>query len=752
MVEFHGTNLILTLFSEQNNLRRKPLTRCVKLGRTLEIPPPSCYTTSMDIPLPDQSLAIKRLARDLRILVCVQVIVPCIVMLGPFAREYVPNLPGWDVIHSLCGALALLGVIAFTIVALWGSGKLMGSTFLPVLIRRYALSVWVLFPFILLGANLLDKHGGSFFLSLAFLSILPLYCIVPQFFIARWLTKKAKGGTTQLMAKPRPLFSRRTYLLIGITPLLAVCLLWGWITLLHWIIPIPPLVISEETTRVTGPLTDKGYVDYFKALEERFTPPELATDENGYRDFVRLFGDLTPDRKPEESEFYRQQIYEKLGLDPNVPPTLVLPDSPEKLILGFHKTNGDPWTLEQYPILADWVNDIDAPLDAIAEALRKPVFYPPLLQTPESVQSVMPENLFVISIRSSNETWRLSQNITQNFSARAGYRIAHGDIDGAIDDTISIMRWGRYVARTGTLAQYLIGRALEESARKISIGAHSEHPLTEQQIRRLLAELDALPPHRPLADVIEWDRYATLSFIQITAIDAPYGASLAEMLPQGHKFLRMLLPRFSWNVMFRRVNEMYDAMQEPPPRTKLDSIVDEADGLSVGRMLYLALIPGGRDTIIADALTAILAPTAAHQLARMQQIGCAENMQRLALAILLYEREHGEIPGADWATQIDQYLGENAAQYFSCLVHPLPEGFTRYALVQYGDTVGGSLMLVELSEAVPMDKAVITVDEVLEGKRWSWWRTSCNSVALHNGAVRDVWNEEILLRLLARGE
>ena len=70
------------------------------------------------------------------------------------------------------------------------------------------------------------------------------------------------------------------------------------------------MVISKETTRITAPLTADGYIDFLKALEEHSYPPELATDDNGFRVFVRLFGNVG---ETAHSEFYRLQKYEKLG-------------------------------------------------------------------------------------------------------------------------------------------------------------------------------------------------------------------------------------------------------------------------------------------------------------------------------------------------------------------------------------------------------------------------------------------------------
>jgi len=91
-----------------------------------------------------------------------------------------------------------------------------------------------------------------------------------------------------------------------------------------------PLRVSKETTYVLGPMTSDGKrIDYFRAMEERFYPPEMTTDDNGYRLIVRACGDMVKRERhqfshkpgeylpPEElaSEPYRLQVYEKLGLD-----------------------------------------------------------------------------------------------------------------------------------------------------------------------------------------------------------------------------------------------------------------------------------------------------------------------------------------------------------------------------------------------------------------------------------------------------
>jgi hypothetical protein len=120
----------------------------------------------------------------------------------------------------------------------------------------------------------------------------------------------------------------------------------------------PPLRISEETTRITGPLTPDGQIDFFRYLEETNYPPELATDDNGFRIFVRTFGDVCE----KSNDFYKEQKYKKLGLDVNIPPTMVFSPEPHEILKEYFTKQEDkvteeqtrltekPWTLEELPI------------------------------------------------------------------------------------------------------------------------------------------------------------------------------------------------------------------------------------------------------------------------------------------------------------------------------------------------------------------------------------------------------------------
>ena len=412
---------------------------------------------------------------------------------------------------------------------------------------------------------------------------------------------------------------------------------------------------------------------YIKAWEQRVYPPEFSTDDNGYRVFIRQFGDAGHQagrgEKPENREFYRLQLYEKLGLDPTEPPAFVMPDSPDKIYYDFYEAKGgqlpvsmsytSPWTLDEYPMFTDWINEIDAPMDVIAEAIHKPVFFLPTLQSLEPLSVEAPEDVIDIP----GNIFSSLRDVARIFTARANYRIGRGDIDGAIADKLTVYRLGRQITQKESSIRYHVGFAVELLAISIPINANPEHPIMVDHIRRLLEGFDALPPR----------------------------ASLWE---------------------------------------------------------------GAEDLV---GLT--------------QRLECAENMQRLVLAILLYRLENGKMPDENWATQIEKYLGENPERYFSCPSNPSPKGATTYFLIQYGDEHqmdSATPLLFEAAVSCPLRAATLSFELSQElahireqqgekqrrGRHLNAPHAGGSNVAFQSGIVRTLsWmteeeQQEALLRMI----
>jgi hypothetical protein len=372
-----------------------------------------------------------------------------------------------------------------------------------------------------------------------------------------------------------------------------------------------------------------------------------------------------------------------------------------------------PWTLEQYPVLDDWVKDMDKPLDALAEIIRKPVYYAPFMQSKESIETGEPQCLFAILLPDA----QLQREIARHFCARAAYRIGKGDVDGAIEDKLTAHRLGRLIAHDRTMIHYLIGLACENIASAIPIADNPRHPLTEKQIRRLLDGLDSLPPRQPRKNSYESDRFAVLDTIQNVATGKLDG--VAFQLPNILTFPygKRLINGTDWDVVYQHVNEVYDACIESPTKKTMDAIEAEQKKRDFSSMKTLIPVLASRTEFskaVADVLLALFwSPFDPFEEA-VCRADCRNNMQRLTLAISLYQLENGKMPEGNWIAKIEKYLGKNPEKYYSCPSNPAKKGETSYALVEFGSDAPDALLLIELTASVPYAKATVTPGDVLD--------------------------------------
>ena len=142
----------------------------------------------------------KRLYRDLWIIWWIQVVsaVVAVCAFVLYTGNFVPNVPEWDGVHLMCGATGLICSIGFTITTIWGSVKYspdyLDASMTSWSISIYEASLCVVIPFVCLltppqMAPVPYAAWNMFYWILAFTV---LYCIVPQYFVVRTLSKKLK--------------------------------------------------------------------------------------------------------------------------------------------------------------------------------------------------------------------------------------------------------------------------------------------------------------------------------------------------------------------------------------------------------------------------------------------------------------------------------------------------------------------------------------------------------------------------------
>jgi len=347
----------------------------------------------------------------------------------------------------------------------------------------------------------------------------------------------------------------------------------------------------------------------------------------------------------------------------------------------FTRSNRGLWTFDDYPMLKDWLEENTAGIDLLGEAVRKPAFRIPYTRENENVP-IHDACLFLNEIQMMRVWARAVQ-------ARAYYRLGIGDIDGAIDDKMTVLHLGRHAGKQGTLSVALFGIAIEGVGYAIGIGSNPEFPPTKEQIERLVTELDALPPRMILNETLKTERLFGLAGFQ----DIYWGNVGDPPLDPywARSVLGKLLPHMGWSfditVLLERANQIYDVMIMIAEGKTIEGRELE-DNLKLSSRNPLAFLFARSRTIrFVDQISTIPSVGVGVMQETWHRAECTDNLQRLTIALLLYEQEHGKMPEGneddDWREAIRPYLGADADKYFRCPSYPeLAEGETTYAMIR----------------------------------------------------------------------
>lgn len=436
----------------------------------------------------------------------------------------------------------------------------------------------------------------------------------------------------------------------------------------------PPLRISRETTYITEPLTSDGTrVDYFAAFEQFSYRPEMKTDDNGYRLIVRALGAgddsssagaVTTDR----NESRTREICVKLGLDPAAPPAVSCEDAydfltrygrsqnlsetqQDVLIKDLQKRSEKPWTLTDLPMMESWLKQHTPVVKILGEAARKPFFI---------IARARPNSASELIDFDEVMRFRIFGRL---LVAHANYCIGTGDVEGAIDDTVTCLRLGRDLQQHGPVIEFFVGLSLEGIARNIGFAGNRNTPPSREQLQRLAGELDGVPALVPLTETMNAERLWLLNYTQGLA-HGDLGPEMAyirlDLQPDVEEFSAKVLERLSvdWNVVMREINFGFDRPGESRG-LEFPATLAVQDFFLRSRSRRVA-------TFIVDSdpswLQSITEAT--------RRSSCAEHLHRIVIAMLLYEREHGTLPPAhttdasgkplhSWRTLLLPYLGHN---------------------------------------------------------------------------------------------
>jgi hypothetical protein len=466
---------------------------------------------------------------------------------------------------------------------------------------------------------------------------------------------------------------------------------------------VPKVPVGKETTYVTGPIDDDGFIDYETALNERLSKG-IRPDRNAN---VLLWKALGP--RPEGGKRMPPEFFRWLGID----------EPPERgaYFIGLHlylqehlkldererdavvdqegRATRRAWTANEYPHIAAWLKANEKPLALVIEATQRPDYFSPLLRgRPDKEQG----GLFSAPRPAVQKCRELASALV----ARALLRVGEKDFDAAWQDLLACHRLGRLVARGATLIEGLVGIAIDQVAANADLEYLDRARLPPKQVRECLRDLQKLPAMPAMVDKIDLgERFACLDMLQslrrggLGIMDVDRGGPLpASADPSELKALE----KIDWAPAFRLCNHWYDRLAvtlrvtdraERQQRLRrmdddLEALVKEAAKHWDEAKRLAWLLPPGKavGTMIGSLVVGLAIPSAAkveNAFDRDEQV--QQNVQ-LAFALAAYRGDHDRYP-AKLDELAPKYLPAVPGDLFSgkaLIYRPRADGYLLYSV------------------------------------------------------------------------
>jgi hypothetical protein len=486
--------------------------------------------------------------------------------------------------------------------------------------------------------------------------------------------------------------------------------------------PRVKVTISKETTYITEPLRPDGYPDYIRYIDEKLREG-VTPENNAIVLLLKTFGpglEQIPEgrlaeyakklgigRLPAAGDYfvhwitYARKIVPKILLP--VPPDIHL--TAEAYFESLDAFAGrKPWTAQEFPPLAIWLDVNNQHIDRFVEASKRPRMYTPLL-----TGDMAPTLIAVLLPVAQN-----SRQAARALAARAMYRAGSGDVKGAVEDLMAIHRLARLIAHGFTLVEGLVGRAMEGIALDAEASLIAHNKLTRDQRAMLRKALGQLPSMQPMANALDLgERFMYLDSVCWIARTGParmrqLTGFVDDSKPSGFDFAGDLVSGalIEWDVPLRVGNDWYDRysaaarIMDAKQRLKaLKEIAEDVDQTAVrakGVSTVFGLFFSPRQAAsqkMADVFIALLLPALNSALQAEYRTQTKRELVELGLALADYRDDHQQFPPKLDAlspkyipkVSLDPMWGE------PFVYKPTNEGCLLYGLGRNGQDDGGHM-------------------------------------------------------------
>lgn len=347
-----------------------------------------------------------------------------------------------------------------------------------------------------------------------------------------------------------------------------------------------PIRISRESTHLIEPLQKNGEgIDYALALEQHFTP-EIPPKENGYRDLFRAFGkslllpaiSIPPEALINETQW--DHLCKRLNLSKNLVPThsyhplqvkfneigknfgkgrkKIVEEHEEML---FEELQYRPWTKEEFPVAAEWLEENATLFQVFEKAITKPRMYASYFLSEDEKR---PFETLLNPLMSLG----FSREIAKCLRFRSNFQMDGGNEKAVWEDILRIFRLSRHIRRNPFMVSQLIGIAVEGIAKEQFSRFREFLSLSRRRLRAYRRKLEELPEPLSYEQIVLSERLFGLDEMVRTSRyglyeEDEFGETVlfVELFPVYKKLDTIFrkLP-LDWNLILKLYNKTMDRL------------------------------------------------------------------------------------------------------------------------------------------------------------------------------------------------
>lgn len=323
--------------------------------------------------------------------------------------------------------------------------------------------------------------------------------------------------------------------------------------------PAVKITPSKEKTYLLGPVNEDGTVNYVAGFNE-LVGKGVERAANAASGLIQAAG---PQLLPAEAMPQIAAYVDVPELNPKGKYFVRVESKPDNVPLRRMLDDAMvmPWSADRFPVVADWLKANDLPLAGVAEAVKRPKYFMPVVAK-EGDQSIWG------AVQPDMEVFR---QMGQALAAKAMLKLGEGDADGAWADAMAAARLGRLLCQEPLIVSTMSGLQIDKLAAGAVRTILNSGKVAPDKAQAMLSELRGLPAMPELSKVADLGERCThialvMRLIRLgpkamdeMTLSAKGPGEGEDIKPEEWRWVRAMI---NWDVILASVNGRWQAVTD----------------------------------------------------------------------------------------------------------------------------------------------------------------------------------------------